>query len=157
MKWLIPRRSRMKARLGVRDDRPGLERWTNFDESTGQVYSETTASIPLWDDRNWARGTRIVKGANYRNDEEYDHYVASHGTEGLPAYQKHLDRLRNSRIKGFEGARSLQDVAIECILENISDITLEGIECLPISILRRLWHAVTTRSDLFVSISVKPP
>lgn len=125
--------------------------WTKYDESTGQVYSETTATIPTWDDRDWARDSQIVKGARYRNDEEYNEYVRlRNGTEGLQKYQQRLDGLRNSRIRGIEGARSLQDAAIECVLENISDITIEGIECLPNSILRRLWHAVTTRLDFSV-------
>jgi hypothetical protein len=47
--------------------------------------------------------------------------------------------------KGIRGARSLQDAAIECLLHNISDITFESIECLPVAVLQRVWDIIKTR------------
>ena len=143
MKWLLPKRSRIKARLEIGDEVPYIK----FDESTGQIYSETTATIPTSDDRDWYRDSRIVKRAKYLDVEQYNRYVKKldNGRASLARHQKGLNGLKNSRIRGFKGARSLQHAATECILKNISDITLEGIECLPISVVRRLWHAVITR------------
>jgi hypothetical protein len=151
MKWLLPQRRRIAAAGNVRSD----TRWNSakFDESTGQVYLETTAAIPTYDDKNWARDSRLVKGPIYRDDEDYNQYLKRLGgrTKGLEKYHMRVDEFKNSRVKNFKGARSLQDGAIECILENISDITLEGIECLPIAIVRRIWHAVNARFDLPIS------
>ena len=90
-----------------------------------------------------------MKGANYLDEEEYGGYMRrlGSGRENLERHQNRLDELKNSSIRGVKGSRSLQLAAIECILENISDVTLDGIECLPTSIVRRIWHAVITRYD----------
>jgi hypothetical protein len=89
-----------------------------------------------------------VVGPDYL--DEYDQYLEEarkrqKGKEDLCDFQEYLDGLKNSRVRGFEGARSLEDVAIEVLLQNIADITLEGIECLPQPIVRRIWHAVNKR------------
>ncbi|KAG0647063.1 hypothetical protein D0Z07_7252 [Hyphodiscus hymeniophilus] len=126
MKWLLPRRNRVNVRPEAASQIP----YTKFDESSGQIYSETTATIPTSDDRNWARDSRIVKGASYLDEEDYERYARrlGGGRGNLVRHHERLDGLKNSRIRGFRGSRSLQDAAIECILENIADITLEGIE-----------------------------
>jgi len=49
------------------------------------------------------------------------------------------------RERGFLGSRSLQDAAIECILQNITDITLEAIERLPIHVVQRIWDEAKKR------------
>jgi hypothetical protein len=143
MKWLLPKRNRTRERLGARNERPHSPRWNaaKFDETTGQVYLETTVAIQTSDDRDWARDCRIVRGTDCLDDEDCGEY-----SSGLAAGRK-LGHLKDSRIRGSKGARSLQDAAFECILENISDITVEGIECLPLAVIRRLWHAVDKRSD----------
>ena len=89
-----------------------------------------------------------MRTAHYRDDQDYDDYIESLDEESrdLETRQKRLDGLKNARVRGLKGARSLQDAAIECVLQNISDITLEGIECLPLPIVRRIWLAVTRRS-----------
>lgn len=56
------------------------------------------------------------------------------------------DLTVKQRGKGPPGSRSLQEASIECILQNIQHITLEGIECLPEHIVRRVWDAVSKRS-----------
>ena len=154
MKWLV-----RKHRLGSRqlsggagsDGRRDFTPWQNakFDESTGQVYFETTAAIQSSADRDWARQSRVVGGRERRDSRQFAGYVKSSEDgkrEGdLGKYQKHVDRVTNSRVRGFNGARSLQDTAIECLLENLSDISHEAIECLPIPIVRRLWHVIKTR------------
>jgi hypothetical protein len=148
MKWLLPKRNRTKRQSGVDSERSAATRWNfaKYDESTGQVYLETTAAIQTSDDRNWARDGRLVREADYRDDVDYEEHVKRFGIGDDPEnHQRHLHRFKNSRVRGFKGARSLQDATIECVLENISDITLDGIECLPISIVRRIWHAVNRR------------
>ena len=148
MKWLLPKRHRTKGRPAVDSGRSTITRWDSakYDEATGQVYLETTAPIRSSDDRNWTREGQLVADADYRDDVTYEKYVKRFGIgDDLGKYRQHLQCFKNSRVRGFKGARSLQDATIECVLENISDITLDGIECLPISIAKRIWHAVNMR------------
>ena len=158
MKWLVPKRNRITGWRGTGNERSDITGWNSakFDESTGQIYLETTAAIRTSDDLSWARECRLVKTADYRDDLDYDDYVErlEEGRADLERYQIRLDGLKNARLRGFKGARSLQDAAIECVLQNISDITLEGIECLPLPIVRRIWLAVNRRSA-FLHISSK--
>ena len=153
MKWLLPKRNRTTIWTGTGNERSDITRWNSakFDESTGQIYLETIAAIQTSDDLSWARDCRLVKPAEYRNDQDYYDYVErlEEGAD-LERYQMRLDGLKNARVRGFKGARSLQDTAIECVLQNISDITLEGIECLPLPIVRRIWLAVNRRSVFFL-------
>lgn len=147
MKWLLPRRRKTlrETRAEYRVPRGNQK----FDESTGQIYTESIAAIQTTDDRNWARKGRLVARPSYRDNVLYADYVKAwgKGTTGqdLGEYRQYLDELKNSRSKGLKGARSLQDSAIECILENISDVTLEGIQCLPHQIVRQVWYAVNKR------------
>jgi hypothetical protein len=150
MRLLFPRNaSGFRRRVHVCHERD----WTNqkFDESTGQVYSETTAAIQSSDDQGWDRISRVVRGPSYRDDQLYEEYVKnwdkSKAPENLGEYQRYLDGVKNSKVRGLKGARSLQDAAIECLLQNISEITLEAIECLPNQIVRQLWHAINQRWD----------
>jgi hypothetical protein len=154
MKWLLPKRHRSKGWPGD-NERSNITRWNKFDNSTGQIYLETTAAIRTSDDLSWARDSQLLKTADYRDDQDYDDYFKSLGGGGkdLGKHQKQLDGLKNSRVRNLKGARSLQDAAIECVLQNISDITLDGIECLPLPIVRRIWHAVNKR---FVSLYTLP-
>jgi hypothetical protein len=148
MRWLLPKR-----KLGMKksNSSPTTAPVHNqkFNEATGQVYTEKTASIQSSDDQNWTRQPRSIVEADYRDDDDYREYAEawekSRSVGKLAEFQKYLDGVRNSRAKGFIGARSLQDSAIECILGNISDITLEGIECLPMQIVRRVWREVNKR------------
>jgi len=149
MKWLAPRRS-----LGIKrrsESRYGMPLGNHkFDELTGQIYTETTTAIQSSDDSNWTRKCRVVLGPTLRDSEDYAEQVKSWGSsDDLSEHQKHLDNVKNSKVNGRKGARSLQDATIECIIQNISDITLEGINCLPIQIVRRIWHAVNQRLVLF--------
>lgn len=89
-----------------------------FDDTTGQVYTETTASIQSADDQNWTRRTLAAE----------------------------LQDCLKSPKRGSMGARSLQTAAFDTVLQYISDVTLEALECLPIQVVRRLWRAVNKRS-----------
>ncbi|TVY40884.1 hypothetical protein LOCC1_G006488 [Lachnellula occidentalis] len=123
-----------------------------FDEATGQIYTETTAAIDTANDLDWTRRTVLAIGPDWREQEEValvDAWKASQhrgvDPETLGSYRGYLDNVRNSRIWGFRGARSLQDVAVETILQSITEITLEGMQWLPIHLVRRIWHAVNKR------------
>src|SRR3954447_6832738 len=145
MRWLLPV-SRHRTRIETRVER-GTQK---FDESTGQIYTEKIAAVQTTDDRNWARKGHLVAGPSYRDDVLYTDYLKEweKGTtarQDLGDYRKYIDEVTNSRVKRLKGARSLQDSAIECILKNISDITLEGIQCLPHQIVRQIWYAVKKR------------
>jgi hypothetical protein len=149
MKWLqSKRRLLLKPRKSLKAPRGNtLRDHHKYDESTGQVYSETTAEIQGADDRNWTNQTHVVAGPDYRwSDESTAFFCDSDEKEvNIGAYHDHLDGLKNTRLKRFKGARSLQDAAVECILHNISDVTLEGLACLPTPLVRRIWHAVNKR------------
>lgn len=160
MKWLLHQGSRTKEQepLEARSERSESTRWNSakFDQSTGQVYLETTASFPISDHRDWDRDSRIVGDADYEDNEGIDAYI-----ERLAAGKKHADKywgclseLEESRNRGSKGARSLQESTIEYVLKNVSDITIEGIERLPHPIVQRLWDAITMRSDVLTYKSV---
>jgi hypothetical protein len=113
-----------------------------FDEATGQVYTETTASIQSADDRDW---TRRTLGPSWRDSE--DELQLTHSSqEGLKDYREYLHSVKSPKARRFKGVRSLQATSFEIVLQHISDITLEGLECLPVQVVRRLWHAVNRRS-----------
>jgi hypothetical protein len=96
-----------------------------FDETTGQVYTETTASIQSADDRDWTRRTLAGELQNGGGN---------------------LDSLKPSKRGGSKGPRSLQAASFNTVLQHISDVTLEALEYLPIQVVRRLWRAVNGRS-----------
>lgn len=149
MNLLLPRSNTSGTRRRAEIYRGRSYENQKFDESTGQIYSEIIAPIQSSDDQGWHYRSRIVVGPSYRDNHLYEKYLRKWGKTQHPAtlgeYQRYLDGFKNSQAIGSRGARSLQDAAIECILQNISDITLEGIACLPIHIVRRLWHAVNQR------------
>ena len=151
MKWLLPRR---KAGLRQSNIGPRIESVHDqkFDEATGQIYTEETASIRTSDDRDWTRlAPRIAKPLT-QDRGDYNEYLRVRETgssvSSLADYEAYLDRLETFKVLGVKGARSLQTSAIECILENISDVTLEGIECLPRHIIRRVWHAASNKRSI---------
>lgn len=100
--------------------------WHNskFDESTGQVYTESTTAIQRSDDRNWTQWHQKIAVPTC-NDADYTRGEVDPG------------QTPNSR-----GAQSLQASAIRCILQNLSDLTVELLESLPIHLIRRIWDGV---------------
>lgn len=157
MKWLqlhSKRRLLLKKRNGtIKRPESLLTRDHKFDESTGQVFKETTAAIQGMNDpndRDWTQRTRVVIGPDYLDSEDYDELLhiwePGESEASLDGFHDYMDGMKNSRVRGFRGARSLQDTAIECILNNISDVTFEGMQCLPDQMVRRIWHAVNKRS-----------
>lgn len=158
MKWLIPKRKKGLQNRNLRPE-PEFVHNQKFDESTGQIYTEKTASIQISDDRDWPWQTPVVAMSDIRDTVDYYEYLKAvemgRSVESLGEYQAYLDRLQSFRVIGFRGARTLQNSAIECILENIEDITLEVIQCLPRHIVRRVWHAVNQRSVAFSVCFVK--
>ncbi|KAG9241005.1 hypothetical protein BJ878DRAFT_522917 [Calycina marina] len=143
MKWL---------RKQNYDYRPELSRTstgTHFDKESGQMYNETTMTIQKRSDRGWDRCGKLVVGPSYRAIEDYGVYLKKRQSRkdagDLGQYRHYMDSVKNCKVRSQVGARSLQDAAIECILKNVADITLEGIECLPVQIVRRVWHAVNRR------------
>ncbi|KAH7369962.1 hypothetical protein BKA65DRAFT_387802 [Rhexocercosporidium sp. MPI-PUGE-AT-0058] len=47
-----------------------------------------------------------------------------------------------------KGARSLQNAAIETIIENVMDLTSEGVDCLPRKLVLRIWDLVNERYEI---------
>lgn len=105
---------------------------TKFDEATGQVYTETTAAIQCSDDSDWTqwryRQTTVGSAPAGGNDQELQ-----------------INDARPSKINPRVGPRSLQDCAIRCLLQHISDVTVEMIDSLPLTVRYRVWDAVTRR------------
>lgn len=131
MKW-FPLKRRLLLRQwppkSQRVDLPAVvQDGHKFDEATGQVYTETIVSISSGDDRNWTRNRRVVR-------ERYEKDFV--GYEEPP---------NDTNTGASKGARSLQDIAVESILRNLSDITLEHLECLPSQLLDRIWFEVNKR------------
>jgi hypothetical protein len=147
MKWLLPRHN-SSCRRRVEPKREKLLN-QKFDETTGQIYFETTAPAQRSDDREWARNSCVLLGPSDQDSELYVQYVRSwkrSGADGdLGEYHNYLDRVSALGTSSLKGSRSLQDTAIECVIQNISDITPEAIECLPSSVVRRLWYLVNRR------------
>jgi hypothetical protein len=147
MNWLQTRRrlllTRNRSAASTQKQGYTLGSHHKYDESTGQVYTESTVSIQNSDDQFWTRQTRVVVGPDYRDSD--DGTNLRQAGSSLAAYQDYLDEVKNTRVRGRKGARSLQDCAVDCILNNISDVTYEGIACLPDTLVRRIWHAVNKR------------
>jgi hypothetical protein len=123
-------------------------KWVNskFDETTGQIYTEETASILSADDQNWTRQSHV--------ESDYRDYYRGYADEWTSPFRSeesreiqhgHVGEVKISRV-GLRGAGPLQDHAIDCIVQNISAITLELVQFLPTSLLLRIWHAVVERS-----------
>ncbi|KAK0101547.1 hypothetical protein ONS95_006714 [Cadophora gregata] len=119
MKWLLS-----KHRLVLKRSRHGCDPGPvappgagllKFDESSGQMYTETTISTRSSEARNWTRPHRM----------------------SLKSI-KHQPRPR-------KGTRSLVDAAIETILENLVDVTFEGVDCLPKKLVLRIWILASER------------
>jgi hypothetical protein len=131
MKWFPLKRRLLLAQRPSKsqlvDLPPVVKDGHKFDEATGQVYIETILSIPSGDDRNWTRNRRVVR-------ERYE--------KDFVGYE---EPLNGTNMEASKGARSLQDIAIECILQNISDITSEHLEYLPSQLLDRIWYEVNRR------------
>jgi hypothetical protein len=109
-----------------------------FDEETGQVYSETTASIPTSHDRNWFRlPSTPTAEADFRDGQDYRRSFHCGNS---------LEKPRAKRSMSAKGVRSLQETAIECIIHNISNVTFEVIEYLPNQLVQRIWHEAKRRS-----------
>jgi hypothetical protein len=115
-----------------------------FDEETGQVYSETTLSIPNSHDRNWFRlPSTPTAEVDFRDEQDYRRNFQSDLSINCGNSFK---KPRAKRSMGAKGVRSLQETAIECIIHNISNVTFEVIEYLPSQLVQRIWHEAKRRS-----------
>ncbi|RDL31931.1 uncharacterized protein BP5553_09333 [Venustampulla echinocandica] len=119
-----------------------------IDESTGQVYTETTASIQSTDDREWTHKPRLRSGQCVQPEASYHEYIAAEGLDQEDAYSKsaeYIEALKDSGVKCGRGTRSLKDLSVECILNNITYITLEGMQCLPLHLVQLIWDSISNR------------
>lgn len=87
-----------------------------FDESSGQVYTETTVSIQSTADRNWSHELHI----------------------------KPL-KTRSGKAR-CKGSRSLSNLATDGIIDNLGDLTLEWVQELPQHLKLRIWELANERS-----------
>jgi len=99
-----------------------------FDEATGLMYTEKTAIVQASDDRNWNRLTRVDL---LQNEKDMLGYTAPPGT---------------TNQEPQSGARSLQQMTIETILGNINDVTIEGLQYLPVQLVQQIWVEINKRS-----------
>lgn len=81
-----------------------------------------------------AYGPEFVKGSERQWQQEVNEYARS------------VESARSCRRAGVDGTRTLRDTAIECTLRNIHRISLEAADCLPIFLVRNLWHEINKRS-----------
>ncbi len=118
MKWPLSSRRLLLSRSRHDFDRAPVALpagHLKFDESSGQMYTETTVSTQSREERDWTRSHHmILKSA------------------------KHQPRPQN-------GTRSLVDSAVETILKNLLDLTLEGVDCLPKTMVLRVWNLASER------------
>ena len=115
-----------------------------FDEGTGQVYSETTASIPTSHDRNWFRlPPTDVAEADFRDRRDYSRDFRSDLSMNCG---DNLKKPKSKPSTSAKAVRSLQETAIECVIQNISNITFEAIEYLPNPLVQQIWHEANRRS-----------
>ncbi|KAE8450068.1 hypothetical protein EG329_007208 [Mollisiaceae sp. DMI_Dod_QoI] len=130
-----------------------------FDEQTGQVYTEITISVPKAEDRDWPHQLRPVRDlADYELPPESDDIVgrATRARDVIRVLERsnhvleqtRLALLASVRAPGEIGARSLVGVAIETILRNIADLTVDVLETLPIQLTRRVWEEIKKRQML---------
>ena len=79
------------------------------------MYTEMTVSTQSNEERDWTRPRRIVLKS-----------------------AKHQPRPQN-------GTRSLVESAVETILKNLLDLTFEGVDCLPKTMVLRVWNLASER------------
>lgn len=92
-----------------------------FDQGTGQVFTESYSHAYSENDVQWIyRPQKALRPSSERS--------------GSRALQEHTI-----------GARSLQDHAIECVLKNVTQITREGIACLPVEVVSQIWERICER------------
>ncbi|PVH76033.1 hypothetical protein DL98DRAFT_518262 [Cadophora sp. DSE1049] len=118
MKWPLSRHRLLLSRSRHDFDRVPVASpagHLKFDESSGQMYTETTISTQSNEERDWTR----------------PHRMSLKSVKHQPRPQK--------------GTRSLVDSAIETILENLIDLTFEGVDCLPKKLVLRIWILASER------------
>ncbi|KAH6721409.1 hypothetical protein BKA61DRAFT_567997 [Leptodontidium sp. MPI-SDFR-AT-0119] len=119
MKWLLS-----KHKLLLRRSRYDHEQVSSalpaghfkVDASSGQMFTEKTISTVSSEERNWTRPRRV-----------------SRKSTGI------------TQTQPIKGVRSLQNAAIETIIENMMDLTFEGVDCLPRKLVLRIWDLANER------------
>jgi len=115
-----------------------------YDANSGQVYNESTKSIgqardwdAYWENRVYNAIRKPAQGAGYLT--EYKECVSPYSK----SWSDGNARLHNGRT--VRGTLSLQELAIEKIVDHISDMTLEVIKALPVLYVRRIWEELNKR------------
>ncbi|PBP18720.1 CBS domain-containing protein [Diplocarpon rosae] len=117
MKWSTTKHKLLhrKLRCEERSVLPASNQ--KFDESSGQIYTETIISMQSREDRNWSQRIRNKP----------------------VTLDPHHGAVRAM------GSRSLRDTAIEAIVGSLADLTLEWVEELPIHLKCRIWKLANER------------
>jgi hypothetical protein len=131
MKW-FPLKRRLLSGLGpskAKSQQANLpvQHGDKFDEATGQVYTEIQVPIPSSSDGDWTRQLRVV---TEKHEQHHVGYQPLHEPDPGP----------------FKGARSLQDQAMDTILDNVANISAEYLTMLPFPLLDWLWFELNRRS-----------
>lgn len=143
MKLLIPRHRPVIERLPRARSTKKLWDCYKFDESTGQMYSEITAAIQSTDDGNWHSQAINLTDDSCAEARSWQNSPSTRADRR--AHQQSLNCVNSAG----RGTRSLQESAMECILKNISDVTLEVLKYLPSVILKRIWQTLISRYSFF--------
>jgi hypothetical protein len=108
-----------------------------FDQASGLQYTETTVGLQAENDQDWPYRTdisgRIAEEARNRS-----FLRCYHPLDGLIGYGM-------TRANPQKGPRSLQETVIEYLVENISQVRLDGIGFLPVPLVEKLWNALHQR------------
>lgn len=133
----------------------GLHGYYRVDESTGQVYAEGTASIQSTDDRGWTRKPCLGPNQCIRDETIYHESASASGLDQEGTYSEFTEYMKAPKdygIKSDRRVRSLKDSSFECVLNNATHLTLEGLQYLPLHLIQLLWDSVNERSVYFIWI-----
>ncbi len=130
MDWFLLKRRRLLGLKSFKSRQSNLpiQHGDEFDEITGQVYTETNVPIPSNSDLDWVR-LHVVK-----EQHEQDHlgYAAD-----------------EPNIRPQKGVRSLQEMVMETTVDNLARYTAEYLAMLSTTVLKMLWDEVNRRLVIY--------
>lgn len=128
----------------AQNERLDSQQWRGhkFDESTGQVFIERTARVISSNDQYWTNRTRLVYGRNEKEELKEEEVARAWDNQRSERNGGHIHSQSRVRV----GARSLQSIALESVIQNISELAPCSCIYLPVTLVKRIWDAVRKRS-----------
>ncbi|SZF02082.1 unnamed protein product [Blumeria hordei] len=108
---------------------------SKYDEKTGQVYTETQVSFWGSSDKDWEYRTHAMP------------YVDSLSTTEIQNAPK--NGIKKVKQKG---SRSLQLTTLDTIIANVSDLSLQSLELMPLKLVEFLWNTIVQKSCLCLHV-----